>query len=59
MTAPNILLLLPERLRADAARAAAAGATRPEARVGRAVARQPDEQAWRAGRIETGRRTIR
>ena len=48
MTAPSILLLLPERLRADVARAAAAETTTPEAWVERAVARQLDEQAWRA-----------
>lgn len=47
MTAPDILLLLPERLRADVARAAEAEATTPEAWVERAVARQLNDQAWR------------
>jgi len=47
MNAPNILLLLPEHLRAPVERAAQAEATTPEAWVERAVARQLDEGAWR------------
>lgn len=47
MTAPDILLLLPERLRAAVARAAEAETTTPEAWVERAVTRQLEEQAWR------------
>ena len=47
MTAPTILTLLPERLRDDVARAAAAVATTPEAWVERAVARQLDDDVWR------------
>ena len=47
MTPPTILALLPERLRADVTRAAAAAATTPEAWVERAVARQLDDDVWR------------
>lgn len=47
MPAPDILLLLPERLRADVARAAEAETTTPEAWVERAVTRQLAEQASR------------
>lgn len=47
MTPPTILTLLPERLRDDVVRAAAAAATTPEAWVERAVARQLDDALWR------------
>jgi hypothetical protein len=45
VTPPTILTLLPERLRDDVARAAAA--TTPEAWVERSVARQLDDAVWR------------
>lgn len=47
MSAPSILELLPERLRNDVVRAAAADETTPEAWVERAVARQLDDARWR------------
>lgn len=47
MPEPDILLLLPEALRAQVARAAEAEATTPAAWVERAVARELGERSWR------------
>lgn len=46
MDEPSILLALPENLRAQVVRAAAADATTPQEWVQRALARQLGERAW-------------